>query len=87
MRNRLQYVYSIAVFGGVLIASYLMMDRDGNAKIPFRFYQGPYYRADAVIVDPALHQLFEVESALKRQPEVKKDKDLSPPLREESSQR
>lgn len=64
MKNRLQYVYTILVFLGVLTTSYLMMNKEGNARIPLRIYQGPYFRTEAAMMDPAVNQLFEMESAL-----------------------
>ena len=66
MKNKLQYAYSILVFLGVLVASYLMMDREGVARMPIRVYQGPYFRTEAITVDPALNQLLEMERALRK---------------------
>ena len=65
MRNKLQYAYTITVFVGVLLTAYLMMNRDGNAHIPFRSFQSPSnLRTEAQILDPGLNQLFEMENAL-----------------------
>jgi hypothetical protein len=68
MRNKLQYVYSITVFLGVLVTAYLMMNREGGARIPLRTLESPVYRTETMVVDPALNQLFEVEDALSKVP-------------------
>ncbi len=77
MKNKLQYVYSILVFFGALVTSYLMMDREGNARIPLRIYQGPYFRSEAVVVDPALNRLMEMENELRN---MRKEKIRIPTL-------
>ena len=41
-----------------------MMDKDGNAKVPLRVIQGPGLRTEAVSLDPAVNQLFEMEEAI-----------------------
>lgn len=66
MRNKLQYAYSISVFLGVLMTSYLMMDRDGNSKSPLRAVQTPSLRTEAMPLDPAVNQLFEMEDAISK---------------------
>lgn len=68
MRNSLQYAYSILVFCGVLVSAYLMMSSETNARIPMRSFQAPTYRPESASVDPALNQLFEMESALSNMP-------------------
>lgn len=68
MRNSLQYAYSIVIFCGVLVSAYLMMSSETNARIPMRSFQSPTYRPESASVDPALNQLFEVESALSNMP-------------------
>ncbi len=71
MRNKLQYAYSITVFVGVLLTAYLMMNRDGNAHIPFRSFEAPAtLRTEAQVLDPGLNQLFETETALTRNKSV-----------------
>ena len=64
MRNKLQYIYTISVFAGVLLTSYLMMNREGNTKAPLRTVQTPALRTDAMPLDPAVSQLFEMEDAI-----------------------
>ena len=66
MKNKLQYVYSISVFIGVLFTSYLMMNQDGNARTPLRSVQGPGLRTEALALDPAVNQLFEMENAISK---------------------
>jgi hypothetical protein len=67
MKNKLQYAYSITVFIGVLLTAYLMMNRDGNARIPFRSFESPSsLRTEAQVLDPSLNQLFEMENALNK---------------------
>lgn len=68
MRNSLQYAYSILVFCGVLVSAYLMMSSETNARIPLRTFQSPTYRPESASVDPALNQLFEMETALSNMP-------------------
>jgi hypothetical protein len=76
MRNKLQYAYTISVFVGVLVTSYLMMNREGNAKIPLRSVSAPTLRTEALALDPAVNQLFEMEDAItklrKEKPEPQK---------------
>jgi hypothetical protein len=71
MKNKLQYAYSITVFLGVLVTAYLMMNREGNARIPMRALQGPSLRTEALVLDPAVNQLFEMEDALSKLPQDK----------------
>jgi hypothetical protein len=67
MRNKLQYAYTITVLVGVLMTAYLMMNQDGNARIPVRSFQSPAtLRTEAQVMDPGLNQLFEMENALTR---------------------
>lgn len=68
MKNRLQYLYSISVFIGVLCTAYLMMSSEGNKFTSNRTVQGPYLRTEAGI-DPALSSLFEVEEVLESLPQ------------------
>lgn len=67
MRNRLQYLYSIFVFFGVLFTAYYMMDRDDNVRLPIGGYQSPELTTEATLVDPGLTSLFEMEDQLKKQ--------------------
>lgn len=69
MKNKLQYAYSISVFIGVLITTYLMMNKEGNARVPLRAVQAPpTLRSEASVVDSAVSQLFQVEDQLSRLP-------------------
>lgn len=68
MRNTLQYAYSIAVLSGVLVTAYLMMNKEGNARIPLPEFQSQSYRTEALSVDPGVTQLFEMEDALAHLP-------------------
>lgn len=69
VRNKLQYIYSISVFFGVLLISYVMIHREINARITLPSVPGNSNRMDASpVVDPVVNQLFEVESALSRVP-------------------
>ena len=78
LRNRLQYLYSISVFFGVLVTAYLMMNNEGNAVLPARSVQAPTYRSEATIVDPAVNQLFEMEDALSKLPGEKAEDARTP---------
>jgi hypothetical protein len=71
MKNGLQYFYSIAVFIGVLFTAYLMMNSDGNSRVPLRALQAPTFRNEAAVTDPAITQLLEMEEVLAK---LKKDK-------------
>ena len=71
MKNKLQYAYSITVFAGVLVTAYLMMNREGNVRMPVRTLQGPSLRTEALVLDPAVNQLFEIEDALSKLPQDK----------------
>jgi hypothetical protein len=64
MRTKLQYAYTIAVFFGVLVTAYLMMNREGNPRGPLNAFSNPAVRSEATLVDPAVTQLFEMEKAL-----------------------
>ena len=68
MRNKLQYAYSIVVFIGVLLTAYLMMNKEGNARIPLRAVQAPVMRSEATALDPAVNQLFQMEDQLSKLP-------------------
>jgi len=70
MKNKLQYVYTITVFIGVLFTAYLMMNTDTNARIPFRTVETAPLRTDAQVLDPGLNQLFEMENALNRRKDL-----------------
>lgn len=68
MRNRLQYIYSILVFFGVLVTSYLMMGEEGYARLPLPLFQAsvPTFQRQATLgVDPAVNQLFKFQDALR----------------------
>lgn len=68
MKNKLQYAYSITVFCGVIVTAYLMMNKEGNARIPLRALQEPpTYRSEAML-DPAVNQLFQMEDQLSKLP-------------------
>ena len=71
MKTRLQYAYSITVFVGVLLTAYLMMNKEGNARIPLRAVQAPSYRTEATALDPAVNQLFLMEDQLSKLPKEK----------------
>lgn len=73
MKNKLQYAYSITVFIGVLITTYLMMNKEGNARVPLRAVQAPAstLRSEAGLVDSGVSQLFEMEDQLSRLPAQK----------------
>ena len=60
---------------GVLSTAYLMMNKEGNANVPFRALQTPSYRMDAQVGNPALNQLFEMENKLSglKAPPAKED--------------
>lgn len=65
MRSRLQYIYSISVFLGVLTAAYLLMDRESAQRRPADSLQaGAVLRYDAGVGDEALLRLIEVEKQL-----------------------
>ncbi len=70
MRNRLQYLYSISVFLGVLVTAYLMMDNSFNARIPYRPINSPQLVMEANL-NPGLDSLFEVEKGLGKMDEGK----------------
>lgn len=68
MKNKLQYVYSISVFLGVLLSSYLMMNQNDNSRLPLQSLGGPGPTTqEAAVVDPVVNQLFEFEEALSNQ--------------------
>jgi hypothetical protein len=69
MRNKLQYVYSIAVFFGVLVTTYLMMSKDPSSRTPYQSMSSPSSRIEASMVDPAVTSLFEAEDALTALPQ------------------
>ncbi len=71
MRSKLQYIYSISVFMGVLVAFYLMMSKEESARIPFQALQTTPSRVEASSADPALQSLIDIEYALKS---MRKDK-------------
>jgi hypothetical protein len=71
MKNRLQYIYSIGVFCGVLVTAYMMMNQDESAHLPVRTFQSPALRAEATSFDPGMTQLFEMEDAINK---IRKDK-------------
>lgn len=73
MKNKLQYAYSISVFVGVLLTAYLMMNQEGNARIPGRSFQSTTFRAEAQVLDPAVSQLLEMEEALSRMRKNRRD--------------
>ena len=76
MRGTLQYVYSISVFLGVLVTSYLMMNRDNTADVAGRAIAAPALRSEASTLAPGLSQLMEMEDAItkfrREPPEVAK---------------
>ena len=77
MRNRLQYLYSITVFLGAFVTAYLMMDRNLNARVPYRPVQTPAMVSEANI-DPALGSLFEIEKGLGKLNQLEKDQKRIP---------
>ena len=66
MKSKLQYLYSITVFFGVLVTAYMMMSGQEDQLLLIRNQtRAPSLRStEAQILDPALSQLLEVESAL-----------------------
>lgn len=66
MRGKLQYLYSIGVFVGVLLSTYMMMSHDGSSRLPLHIFQGTQdgRAMQASVVDPSVDQLFEFEEAL-----------------------
>lgn len=68
LRNRLQYLYSIVVFVGVLVTAYLMMNSENQREPLLRAFQAtsPVYRPEAATLDPGLNQLFEMEQVLSK---------------------
>ncbi|MCB0405217.1 MAG: hypothetical protein KDD51_10565 [Bdellovibrionales bacterium] len=85
MRGKLQYLYSISVFVGVLLSSYMMMNHDGNSRLPLLIFQGTEdgQAAQASVVDPSVDQLFEFEEALSNQ--VLEDKPQREPTTKQPS--
>jgi len=73
MKNKLQYAYSITVFIGVLITTYLMMNKEGNTREPLRAVQAPasMLRSEAGLVNSGVSQLFEMGDQLSRLPAEK----------------
>lgn len=67
MRSKLQYLYSISVFLGVLVTSYLMMSKDESARVPFQAMQNQNQRLDASS-DPAVQSLMDIQNALRAFP-------------------
>jgi hypothetical protein len=63
-------VYSISVFFGVLVSSYLMMSKDNSGDQVARSVQPPL-RSEASSLDPAVSQLFEMEDAISKLPKDK----------------
>lgn len=68
MRSKLQYLYSISVFLGVLVTSYLMMSKDESARLPFQALQNQNQRVDASAGDPAVQSLMDIQNALRAFP-------------------
>ena len=68
MRSKLQYLYSISVFLGVLVTSYLMMSKDESARTPFQALQNQNQRVDASAGDPAVQSLMDIQNALRAFP-------------------
>jgi hypothetical protein len=64
MRNLLQYVYSILVFFGVLSSAYLAINKEASSRSAMTSIQGPSYRSEAAVLDPAVTRLFQMEDAL-----------------------
>ena len=64
MKSKLQYIYSISVFVGVLATAYLMMNKDGSAGFAFRSFESPTLKTEAGLADPAVTSLLEMEDAL-----------------------
>lgn len=54
------------------MTTYLMMNRDSNANLPFRGFQSPAATSEGSLVDPALNSLFEMEDAIAQMPETAK---------------
>lgn len=74
MRSKLQYIYSISVFMGVLIASYMMMSKDESARVPFQAIQTTPSRVEAAAADPGMQSLIDIEQALKS---IRKDRPIA----------
>lgn len=68
MRSKLQYIYSISVFLGVLVTSYLMMNKEGSSRVPLQAIQNGTQRVEATTADPAVQSLIEIENALRAFP-------------------
>ena len=79
MKNKIQYAYTITVLFGVLMTAYLMMNKEGNARIPVRAFENPSLRSDALAVDPGVNSLFEMEDQLSKLP-AEKPESPSPSL-------
>ena len=59
MRNRLQYLYSVAVLMGVIVTSYLTMSQDGSTRLQLSGQNGAY-RVDAGLVDAPVNELMQL---------------------------
>lgn len=64
MRYRLQYLYSILVFFGVLACSFFLVSRESGTSIPFRTIEAPPMRAEASPLAPGVTNLFDMENAI-----------------------
>ena len=81
MRSKLQYIYSMTVFSGVIATAYFMMNNESDARVPFRAIQTPNYRAEASLIDPSVNQLLQMEDVLSQVPQpgiVKREKRRTP---------
>ena len=68
MKIRLQYIYTVSVFLGVLSTLYFMLSQDGGSRFPLRALQAPEEMRTEASIAPGLNQLFEVEKALSKLP-------------------
>jgi hypothetical protein len=72
LKSKLQYLYSISVFAGVLLTAYFMMNGAGNSRLPLQALRGNPLRTDAAI-DPAVQQLIQMEQELVRIKKAKQE--------------
>jgi len=75
MKQKLQYAYSIVIFCGVLLTVYFMTDSDQNSMVRDRAFTSAPLRREALILDPAVNQLLEMESAFAK---MRKDRAAEP---------
>ena len=61
--NRFQYLYTISVFMGVLLGSWMMMEKQDISRVPLRV-QVPQLTTGASYGNPGINSLFEMERAI-----------------------